>query len=305
MNKSFILLDRNGNMKKKADIIVKFNFEERDYLVYSIDENEQNCQIFVSKIILNSERKYFIDSISPEEKNKLNNIVYNLVILTPTEAKKGNSFEVLSKNLFDKFSVKLSYSIPLLDNQEYYGSCSVAITNKLLTETASKFYDENLRNNQVENTPVLPTWTAPIEVTAPTTLDMETVDVIESITSPTSLNNLESPTENTLNSNLNKEVEQILPINENNIDSQSNSAALLTEENTSVTTNESNIENQQVQKLAIVSDPSLGLPITEQKDKQTKEAGFANIKYVVTGTICLVLAVVVVIAAYFLISNMK
>ena len=38
---------------------------------------------------------------------------------------------------------------------------------------------------------------------------------------------------------------------------------------------------------------------------KNRKAGFANSKYVVVGTICLVLAVAVVIVAYFLITNMK
>ena len=40
-----------------------------------------NKQIFVSKLILNSEGKSFIDNILPEEKNKLSNVVYNIIIL--------------------------------------------------------------------------------------------------------------------------------------------------------------------------------------------------------------------------------
>ena len=81
MNKKIIVQDKNNNIKKEADTIIKFNFENKDYLIYSIEENEENRQIFVSKLILNSEGKYFIDNILPEEKGKLNNIVYNIVIL--------------------------------------------------------------------------------------------------------------------------------------------------------------------------------------------------------------------------------
>ena len=42
--------------------------EEKDYLIYCIDENEENRQIFVSRLILNSVGEYFIDDIRPEEK---------------------------------------------------------------------------------------------------------------------------------------------------------------------------------------------------------------------------------------------
>ena len=41
MYKEFILLDKNNNVEKKAYAIVKFNFDNNDYLIYSIDENNQ------------------------------------------------------------------------------------------------------------------------------------------------------------------------------------------------------------------------------------------------------------------------
>ena len=68
MNKSFLLLDKNNNLQKNADIICRFTFDECDYLVYNIDENDENGQIFVSKLIFNSEGKCFIDTIAADEK---------------------------------------------------------------------------------------------------------------------------------------------------------------------------------------------------------------------------------------------
>ena len=54
--------DNDKNIKSEKRLI-KFNFNNKDYLVYFIDENEENKQIFVSRLILNSEGKYFIDNI--------------------------------------------------------------------------------------------------------------------------------------------------------------------------------------------------------------------------------------------------
>ena len=47
MNKNFILIDKTNNLQKNATAIIKFTFENKDYLVYSIDENDGNKQIFV------------------------------------------------------------------------------------------------------------------------------------------------------------------------------------------------------------------------------------------------------------------
>jgi len=176
MNKSFVLLDKNNNLQKNATVIVKFSLEGKDYLVYSVDENEQNSQIFVSKLILNSEGKYFIDNILPDEKGILNNIVYNIVILVPSDAQKGTLFEVLSNSLMEKFSVKLSLDIPSLDMQEYYSNCSVAITSKILVNAAIKLYKENLVVIPTDVVSSVPTWTAPVEVTAPTPVDNHNIN---------------------------------------------------------------------------------------------------------------------------------
>lgn len=297
MNKSFILTDKN-NEQKVAFEIVKFNYGGIDYLIYSIDENQQNSQIFVSQLILNSEGKYFIDNILPEEKNKLSNIVYNIVILTPTEAQKGISFEELSKNLLDKFSVKLHSNLPILENQEYYNNCSIALTNKLLVNNAIKFYEDNLNKEEKETINELPTWTAPIEATAPTPIGItdnidsldtivsiepsETVKVNENILQPVVQTN--EPLVNTYKDNIS-----------NNMLSSTMDVNLSQEEV---------LPNPQAQKLAIISDPSLGFGISDNNLPKEK-AGFANTKYIVIGTVCLVLAVVVVIVAYILISNMK
>lgn len=302
MDKSFTLLDRN-NTQKNANVVVKFNFEGMDYLVYSIDENEQNSQIFVSHLILNSEGKYFIDNILPEEKNKLNNIVYNIVILMPTEAQKGNSFEQLSKNLLDKFSVKLSPVVPILEIQEYYNSSSIALTNKLLVNNAIKFYEENV-NKKVEEEINLPTWTAPMEVTAPTPVDVN-INASEKVTTVTTV----QPSENVISAPLNLHSAPVLdslasneipaPVPTNKIDSEPMSVPV------SMTEQELVTPNPQIQKLAIMSDPSLGIGLTQPNVNKNKKAGFANTKYIVIGTVCLVLAIVVVIVVYILISNMQ
>ena len=308
MNKSFILLDKNSNLQKNATSIVKFNFEEKDYLVYSVDENEQNCQIFVSRLILNSEGKYFLDNLMSEEKNKLNNIVYNIVILLPSEVQKGSTFENSTNNLRDKFFVELSSELPELNSQEYYSNCSIAITNKLLVESAIKLYDDNLLNvNDVKND-VVPTWTAPAPVTAP-----EPVTSVESNVNNAevgaSVVSVQQPVVETLNL-------QSSPILENTIPDVEISSVSLTADNSlskpmesvvsdvSLENKDVVLPNPQTEKLAIVSDPSLGIGVQQPNIGKNKKAGFANTKYIVVGTVCLVLAIAVVVTAFILIKNM-
>jgi hypothetical protein len=297
MNKSFILTNKN-NEQKVALEIVKFNFDGIDYLVYSIDENEQNSQIFVSQLILNSEGKYFIDNILPEEKNKLSNIVYNIVILTPTEAQKGISFDVLSKNLLDKFSVKLHSNLPILENQEYHNSSSIALTNKILVNNAIKFYEDNLNKEEKETINELPTWTAPMEVTAPTPISISdntsSLDTVVSI-EPSEIVKIDE-----------NKLQPVVQINEPLVNTYQDNISnnMLSSTIDTNLSQETVLPNPQAQKLAIISDPSLGFGISDNNLLKEK-AGFANTKYIVIGTVCLVLAVAVVIAAYVLISNMN
>lgn len=293
MNKSFNMIDKINNSSKKADVIVKFSFGDKDYLIYSVAENEQNSQILTSRIIVNSEGKYFLDNISPEEKNKISNIVYNIVILIPTEMQKGNSFDALIGNLKDKFSVSLSMVNNDLDDQEYYSNSSIAITNKLLVESAIKVYSDNLISSDESENILVPTWTAPSEVVIPT--EVRNQDISEVNTG----NNIK--TDAITSVDMVSQSEPLVGGLESNVVTNNISNAENLSDNVA-------ISNPQVQKLAIVSDPSLsvaGVSVRQPNVGKLKKAGFANTKYVVIGTICLILAIAVVITAYVLIKNMS
>lgn len=316
MNKNFVLMDKTNNTQRNATAVIKFNYENNDYLIYSIDENEVNKQIFVSKLILNSEGKSFIDNILPEEKNKLSNVVYNIIILTPSNFKKGALANNLLKDIKEKLMVNLSLEIPELGSQEYFANCSIAITNKEFVEDAIKFYNDNLNMEKVqEQIPVTPTWTIPTE--EPVAINEPSINqepmknninispipsaipqtnpqpVIPNATSnniesvPTEPVNIVNPTIETPNQVVTPETVQIPNIEGKELN---------------------NIPNPQAEKLnnvAVVSDPSLGnsgLNIQPNIGKQ-KNAGFTLNKYIVIGTVCILLAIAVVIVAYILIQK--
>lgn len=291
MNNKFII-NANG-IKKEAEIIVKFNHENKDYLIYCTDENESNKQIFVSRLTLNSEGKYFIDDITLEEKNKLNGIVYNIVILIPNEAKKGIDAKSLIERLVSENKIELTSELPALAEQNYYNNCSIAITSKLLVEEAISFFKTNLVKKVEE--PVVPTWSIP------------TPDLVS--------NNNEL---NNINPTLNVEMqgapipqvevkpEVQIPVSEVNIPIENKEENIPTFIN-NIPSQEENIPNPQAERLAVVSDPSLnsaGLNLQPNVARR-HSAGNANTKYIILGTVCLVLAVAVVVITYFLIKNMK
>lgn len=278
MSKKFILVDKEHNAEKEALCLVKFNYESNDYLVYSVEESEENRQIFASRLILNSEGKYFIDGLDSSDKGKISNIVYNIVILLPTDNQKGEAYDKLVGDFTEKFATSISLDIPDLDKQEYYTSSSIAITSKVLVEVALKFYQDNMKKEDTS----IPTWTVPVQSTTPAEIT-DAHDDSNSIVTPTL--SIE-PADST----------QSVP---------SDNVPLPVVPTVSDDGNEDNEKKEQ--RIAVVSDPNLGiagLNIQPNLGKMRK-AGFANSKYVIIGTVCLVLAIVVVVVTYFLIKNVN
>lgn len=316
MNKNFVLMDKTNNTQRNATAVIKFNYENNDYLIYSIDENEVNKQIFVSKLILNSEGKSFIDNILPEEKNKLSNVVYNIIILTPSNFKKGVLANNLLKDIKEKLMVNLSLEIPELGSQEYFANCSIAITNKEFVEDAIKFYNDNLNMEKVqEQIPVTPTWTIPTE--EPVAINEPRINQepmqnninISPIPSAIPQTNPQPVIPNATSNNIESVPTEPVNIVNPTIETPNQ---VVTPENVQIPNIEgqelNNIPNPQAEKLnnvAVVSDPSLGksgLNIQPNIGKQ-KNAGFTLNKYIVIGTVCILLAIAVVIVAYILIQK--
>lgn len=319
MNKNFIIMNKNNNTQMQALGIVKFNLNNKDYLVYCIDENEENKQIFVSRLILNSEGKYFIDNIMPEEKAKLSEIVYNIIILIPTNNQKGEPTDKLLDYLVEKYMLSLSNDIPALGEQEYYNNCSIAITSKELLTLAEDFYNTNLKVEEPEpKTLEVPTWEIPSndEIVQP----VEQQVSVESVPKTVENQNIPSPAQEVKVEepalNQTPVVEPIAPAV--NSDSQTVNVIPNTAEGVTVdilnndvnsALPESNMPNPQAEKLAIVSDPSLASitgpvsPAGQPNIAKLNNKGKANIKYIIIGTMCILLAIAVVVVAYILIQK--
>lgn len=307
MNKTFTIIDKINNVQRMATKIVKFTIDNKDYIIYSVDENEENRQIFVSRFIVNTEGKYFIETIAPEEKAKLSDIVYNIIILTPTNYKKGENATTLLNNLKEKFKITLANDNSELGMQEYYSNCSIAITSKELVTLAIDFFEVNLKEPIIETTEKIsvPTWNIPsndaIEVqkvaeepvmAAPTA----SAPVVEPVV-PVTVGNTVEPIPN-VQPNI---IPEIKPIPEPVIEP----AAVPITEN--VATKDEVLPGNTVNpQVAVVSDPSLanatGVNMQPNVMKLNNK-GKANVKYIIIGTACILLAIAVVIVAYILIQQ--
>ena len=327
MNKTFTIIDRNNNIQKVATGIVKFNQEGKDYVIYCVDENAENKQIFVSRLVLNSEGRYFIDNILPEEKQKLSEIVYNIIILTPTNYKKGESSETLLKGLTEKYKLTLSNDIPALNEQEYYNNCSIAITSKELVALAEEFFSTNLQTVAPaveEPKQAIPTWEISSVSANQASIASGNVQHVGMTQENNVMQNsvqVEQPTVSAIPANPEpiKPAEPIVPnlqINNEPVveplvqpttQSVEPKQPMQQPEVSNIGINQVGINepqpNPQAEKLAVVSDPSLASITGQPNVARLNNKGKASVKYIVIGTVCILLAIAVVIVAYILIQK--
>ncbi|MBQ8192846.1 MAG: DUF1292 domain-containing protein [Bacilli bacterium] len=79
MDNKFNVIDENG-IEKEAEIITSFNYNEKDYLIYSIDSDEENTNIFVSKLLKDSEGYDYIEDINDDkEREEIQSIVKEIL----------------------------------------------------------------------------------------------------------------------------------------------------------------------------------------------------------------------------------
>lgn len=221
----------------------------------------------------------------------------------------------LLKDIKEKLMVNLSLEIPQLNNQEYFANCSIAITNKEFVEESIKFYMTNLAKEVHNEEIITPTWTIPTNETLAVNNSAVETPVVNNATPNVMPNNVianakvEAPTPTPIPSPVAPAVEPT-PAPIPNIPSIETPVQPINNQNPNEieNQNQNNIPNPQAEKLeniAVVSDPSLsasGVNVQPNLGKQ-KNAGFTLNKYIVIGTICILLAIAVVIVAYILIQK--
>lgn len=345
MGNKFMLIDKINNVQKEATAIIKFNFENKDYLIYSIDDNGENSQIFSSRLILNSEGVYFLDNILPEEKNKLNTLIYSIVISLPTESKKGLDASTLLNDFSNKYVVTLSSEIPNVNQQEYFQNCSFAITNRALVLDAINFYEANLKKEATVEQPAAATWSIPVENGPAAPVQVENPAVNNNVTpAPVStpeavLPNMVQPeqqpvfTSNAMPESIPTPVTTVsmpgVPTLNENVNMQPNVAPTAVAEPAPAVAPEmpTNFTNEPVNNVVngpVVSEPAPTVAVVSDQNlvnatninqtpaapapaannaPEIQNAGFAINKFIIIGTVCLILAVIVVVVAYFLIKQ--
>lgn len=76
--RTFKIKDEN-NIERDAQVIAAIEQGGVDYLVYSINRDESNTNIFVSKIEKKDDKNSLVDISDENEMNKIKEIVNNLI----------------------------------------------------------------------------------------------------------------------------------------------------------------------------------------------------------------------------------
>lgn len=79
MDEKFRVVDENG-IEKEAEVITSFTYKEKDYLIYSIDSDEENAGIFVSRLSNDDEGYDVIEDISDDnEREEIQKVVKEIL----------------------------------------------------------------------------------------------------------------------------------------------------------------------------------------------------------------------------------
>ena len=77
-NKTIKLVDEH-NINREAKIITMIEYEGTEYVVYSIDRDEENANIFVSKLVKEGDHLLLDEIQSTDVKEKIDNVVKEMI----------------------------------------------------------------------------------------------------------------------------------------------------------------------------------------------------------------------------------
>ena len=105
------LIDENNNIKMMALIICTFNYGNKPYCLYSIERDPEQTNIFVSKLVENSQGHTLDNNFESGEKEALENIITDFLSKTNLDILKEKGFIITNINLngISKFNDKKSY----------------------------------------------------------------------------------------------------------------------------------------------------------------------------------------------------
>lgn len=301
MGNYFTIIEEKNNNRKKVEAILKLGYNNKEYLIYTFNNIDDNTKtILLSTLIKNENNIYTISDISDEDKNTLNSLVFNIIMILPSQKDKdGNQ---LINEFIKENSINLSLELPKLNDEKYFPNSLIAKVNADFIEKAIDFYhiylDKNDNIELQEKDININTWTIP--GTSNVNNNQSTAQIqINNITDNNMSNAKPDQVLNDINSG----------INQNN-NSDNITVDLEKVDNINNNENISNdiLPNPQTIKLAKMYEQDTQYTTNNNMQPNTMRkniSGNASTMYIVIGTVCIVLALVVVAIAYIMIKNLK
>ena len=79
MNDNIVKIVDENNISREAKIITKFTENGLDYVIYTINRDNENANIFVSRLVNDVDGIKFADIIDINEKAKIDAIVKDMI----------------------------------------------------------------------------------------------------------------------------------------------------------------------------------------------------------------------------------
>ena len=325
MSKSFFVVDKLNVVAKECFPLVRFNYDDSDFLIYySILDENNKCDIFISKL-LKSNGIYKIENISLDFKNFFSSLVHDILEF-PSLYTKDSDIDQLFTNFSEKHDIEFLARFPILGDQDSDNNfCLVNIDMDYITYV-NYFYSNAIPKlkkrtyvekfvDSAESGPVQSdnsVWPVPSSVSDAVKTGVSSGEVIDSdipaVATPNSTffdGNVDyNQMYNADNySFMNNGVPNTFDVKENNNNIPNNSNLL----NGNFAYPNTNSYYSNVTTSAYDSYNSGNLnntPVQNNMPLANQNAGYASSKYIIIGTICLILASLIVAASIVIVNRL-
>ena len=117
MSKSFFVVDKLNVVAKECIPLVRFSYNNSEYLIYySVSDDEDRCDVFVSRLLKNG-GSYRITDISFDIKNVLESLVHDILELPSLYTKESNIIQLFD-SFSESRDITFLERFPILGDQE-------------------------------------------------------------------------------------------------------------------------------------------------------------------------------------------
>lgn len=301
MNKNFVVIDRVNSVAFPSFPLFGFVYNNNDYLAYSLSLKEGLCKIFCSRIFSNN-GNYSIADIDSMEKNGIYDIVYNLFVIFPASYSKSGDYQIALNSYLNENNIHLINNNFDLGEQYLFSNSVFANSTEDYTYFVKSFYDLFMANS-FSSTYNSSVGSLPYSLYSSGSIMFNNSNGLNSYNADTNYTSSNS----FANSNFGFDA--------NSVSDSSSRFNFVLSENTAVnnvepTTNSyafnDNFNAQYDLNILDQDSSSSGGPsLASNKIKILKKsAGFASNSYIIIGTLCLILAAIVVAISIIIVKSL-